>query len=54
MFTSVDKAVTAVVMGALSLANLFFGFNLGFDPEMLSGLIAAATPFLVWLVPNKG
>lgn len=53
MFTTMDKALAAVVMGILSILNLAFGFNLGIDPATLSGIIAAITPIVVYLIPNK-
>ncbi len=53
MITSIDKALVAVIMGLLSILNLKFGFNLGIDEATVSAIIAAVTPFLVWLTPNK-
>ena len=53
MFTSIDKALVALVMAVLSILNLVFGINIGFAPETISTVIAAITPFLVWLIPNK-
>ena len=53
MFTTIDKALIAIVMGVLSLLNLLFGINFGIDPAALSSIIAALTPVLVWLIPNK-
>lgn len=54
MITTVDKALTALVMGALALANIFFGFQFtGLTEEQITGIIAAITPILVYLVPNR-
>ena len=53
MFTSIDKALVAMVMAVLSILNLVFGINIGIAPETISALIAAVTPFLVWLIPNR-
>lgn len=53
MFTAIDKALVALVMGLLSILNLVFGIDLGITPETISVIIAAITPLLVWLVPNK-
>lgn len=55
MFTSIDKALVAVIMGLLSVLNLMFGFV---PPEWASAdnvamVIAGITPVLVWLIPNK-
>ena len=53
MFTSIDKAIVAVVMAALYLLNTFTGLDIGLSEETVTGIIAAVTPLLVWLVPNK-
>ena len=55
MFTTVDKAITAAVMGVLSIATLVFHVSLPgwLSPENIAGVIAALSPFLVYLVPNK-
>ena len=53
MFTSLDKALAALVMGLLSILNLVFGWNIGLAPETVSAVIAALTPLIVYLVPNK-
>lgn len=53
MFTSIDKALTALVMALLFLLNSFFGISIGLDPDLINGIITALTPVLVWLVPNK-
>lgn len=53
MFTTMDKALVALVMGLLSILNLMYGIDLGVSPETISTIIAALTPILVWLIPNK-
>ena len=53
MYTQLDKAIVAVVMGALSIMNLMFGINFGMDPAVISSIIAALTPVLVYWIPNK-
>ena len=53
MLTSLDKALVAVVMGILSILNLAFGISFGLDPAVISSIIAALTPVLVYLIPNK-
>lgn len=53
MFTSIDKALVALVMGALYLLNTFAGINLGVDEAVVTSVIAAATPILVYFWPNK-
>ncbi len=54
MFSSIDKALTALVMAVLYLLNSFGGISVDFlSEEAITMLIAGLTPFLVWLVPNK-
>ena len=54
MFTSIDKALVALIMGLIYIANTFFGFNFGLTEDAVTAIVAALTPILVWLVPNKG
>lgn len=51
MYTKFDKAVVAFVLASIGLAN-YFGFNFGIDQSTVAAIVAAATPVLVWLVPN--
>lgn len=54
MFTSIDKALTALIMAAIFLLNYFFGFSLGWvTADTIAAIVAALTPLLVWAVPNK-
>jgi len=53
MFTRIDKALTALVMAALFLLNELAGIDLGVSEATVTALIAAATPILVYLVPNR-
>lgn len=53
MFTSVDKALTAIVMAVLYLLSTFAGLNFGVSEATISAIIVALTPILVWLIPNK-
>lgn len=53
MFTSMDKALAALVMAALSILNLAFGWHITADPSLVSGIIAALTPVVVYMIPNK-
>lgn len=53
MFSSFDKALVALVMGAFYIMNNTFGISFGMDEQTLSAVIAALTPILVWLIPNK-
>lgn len=55
MFTSVDKAITAVVLGLLSIVNLVWGVDWfgGYAEELIGIIIAILFPALVYVVPNK-
>ena len=53
MFTSLDKALVALVMGVLYLLNTFTTFHVGLTQDQVTAAIALLTPVLVYLVPNK-
>ena len=53
MFTTIDKALVALIMAVLYLLSNYFGINLGFTEVQVAGLVTLVTPFLVWLIPNK-
>ncbi len=53
MFTSFDKAIVAIIMGALYIANSVFGINLGFTEAQVGAVIGVLTPILVYIFPNK-
>jgi len=53
MFTSMDKALVALVMGVLFILNSVAGINLGFTESQVGSVIGVLTPVLVWLIPNK-
>jgi hypothetical protein len=54
MFTSIDKALVALIMSAIFLVNFFFGLNLGFlTQETVATVVGLLTPILVWATPNK-
>lgn len=54
MFTTVDKALTALILAVLSIANLAWGTDWfgGNAEEWVAALIAVLTPILVWVIPN--
>lgn len=56
MITSIDKALTAAVMGVLSLLNILFGVDLlgHHVADVVEWIVFVLTPILVWLVPNAG
>ena len=53
MFTSIDKAIVAMVMGGLYILNSVFGVTLGFTEAQIAAVIGVLTPILVWIWPNK-
>jgi TRAP-type C4-dicarboxylate transport system permease large subunit len=53
MFTSIDKALVALIMAVLWLVNYFTGYTSGVTEQTIAGLVGVLTPILVWLVPNK-
>lgn len=54
MFTSVDKAVGALILAVISIMSLLgvFSSDLVTD-EWVSGVVAALTPIIVYLLPNR-
>lgn len=54
MFTSMDKALVALIMSAIFPLNFFSGLNLGFvTQETVATVVSLLTPILVWAIPNK-
>lgn len=54
MFTSIDKALIALVMGVLFIVQTYFGVNLAWiSQETVATIIGLLTPVLVWAIPNK-
>ena len=53
MFTSIDKALVALIGAAIFLVNSFLGTEIQIDPAILGAVVTAVTPVLVYLIPNK-
>lgn len=54
MFTSIDKALVALVMGLLFIIQTYTGFNLSWiSAETIATIVGLITPVLVWAIPNK-
>lgn len=54
MFTSIDKALVAAVMGILFIIQTFTGFSFAWlTPDTVATIIGLITPVLVWAIPNK-
>ncbi len=48
-----NKAIVALVMAIIGIVNLVWQFPVPIDEAVVSGIVALATPLLVYLVPNK-
>lgn len=53
MFTSIDKALIAVIMGLLYLFTSFSGISTEFVRNIIETSIPLITPILVYFVPNR-
>ena len=53
MFTSIDKALVALIGSVVFLINSFTGFHFGVDPGLVAAIVGVATPILTYLTPNK-
>jgi uncharacterized membrane protein YwaF len=54
MFTSIDKALVALVMAVLFMLNYFLGINIPFlSQDTVTTAISLLTPILVYFVPNR-
>lgn len=54
MFTSIDKALVAAIMGILYIVQTYTGIATDWvSAETVATLVGIATPLLVWAVPNK-
>ena len=53
MFTSIDKALVALIMGILYIVNSIWGINIGVSEQTITTIIGILTPIIVYLVPNK-
>ena len=54
MFTSMDKALAAMIMGILFIVQTYTGFSTSWiSAEAVSTIVGLITPVLVWAIPNK-
>jgi hypothetical protein len=54
MFSSIDKAIVAAVMGLLFIIQTYTGFSLSWiSQETVATIVGLLTPVLVWAIPNK-
>jgi hypothetical protein len=52
MVTAYDKAITALVMAVVGIANLL-GFHWGVSQDAVTAVVSLVTPVIVLLIPNK-
>lgn len=48
-----NKAIVAVLMAAIAVANTFFNTSLAVDAATVNTVAALITPVLVWAIPNR-
>ncbi len=54
MFTQLDKAIVAAVMGILFIVQTYTGFSTSWiSAETVATIVGLITPVLVWAIPNK-
>ena len=54
VFTSIDKALVAAIMGILLIVQAYTGFSVVWaTPDTIATIIGLITPVLVWAIPNK-
>jgi uncharacterized membrane protein len=55
VFTTVDKALVALIGAVLALLNMLFGISLFGEhaADVVEAIVVVLTPILVWLVPNR-
>ena len=54
MFTSIDKAIVAVIMGAVYILNTATGIEIPFVSEdTLNTALGFLLPILTYIIPNK-
>ena len=53
MFTSLDKALAALIMAVVFLINNFTEFHFAVTPEVVNGIVGVLTPLAVYFIPNK-
>ena len=53
MFTSVDKAIAAVIGGLVTVAAMVFNVDIDLSPETIAAMGTVLSTVLVYAVPNK-
>lgn len=52
MNSTINKALVAIIGGAVILVNSLFNTDWALDETMINSIAAVVTPILVYLVPN--
>lgn len=53
MFTTVDKALVALIGVILFALNNYLGVGVDLPTDTINAIVAVLTPILTWAVPNK-
>lgn len=53
MFTTVDKAIAAIISGIITVLAMVFNVEVGIGPEAIAAAGTVLSTILVYLVPNK-
>lgn len=53
MFTSIDKALVALIGVILFGLNNYLGIEFDLPTDTLNAIVGVLTPILTWVVPNK-
>jgi len=53
MFTSIDKALVALIMAGVFIVNQYTGKHINVSEQTLNSIFVILTPILVYLIPNK-
>jgi hypothetical protein len=54
MFSNIDKAIVAAVMGILFIIQTYTGFSTSWiSADAVATIVGLITPVLVWAIPNK-
>lgn len=48
-----NKAIIALIMGGIAVANAFWPGAVGIQESTVNIIVGAITPILVYLIPNK-
>lgn len=52
MYTKLDKAIVALIMGVIGFVAIIFNKTINVSPETITAVVGALTPVLVYFWPN--